>query len=443
MYTRSMLLIAAVLSAAFVLAQGSVTLSLREAQDYAIKNGYAVKNARLDADVAKLQSEELTGLGLPQISGSVQFQHFLDLPTSIVPGEFAGSPGRDIYLRFGVPYQLTASLSASQLLFDGSWLVGLQASKSYARLKQQQISKSESDIRREVAEVYHLCLIASKNVVLLNDGKAVLESMLTQTTALLREGFVEEQDVDQLNLSLNDWNNRIANGQAQQKLALDLLKFTIGMPLSTDVSLSNSSDELIDADHSELLARTFNAENTIEFQLAQSGLGMQQLNLKNKQAANLPNLAAFYNLQSQALRREFNFTDTSLPWFPIQLWGLQMNVPIFSGGSRYKSVQQARVEVERMTETVNYTRQAVQLEYNNARTSYLNALSVYQSSLESYTLAQKILNRTSIKFNEGVVSSFDVSQATNQSLQAQGAYIQAMLELMNAKTRYLKAIQSL
>jgi len=440
------ILLAAVLVGFFfgsTTAQDDVSLTLREAQDYAIKNGYSVKNARLDADVAKLRTDELVGIGLPQISGNVQFQHFLDLPTSIVPGEFAGAPGQDIILRFGVPYQLTAGLSASQLLFDGSWLVGLQASRSYARLMQQQVAKSEADIRREVAEVYHLCLIAGKNVLLLDEGREVLQGMLTQTTALHREGFVEEQDVDQLQLSLNDWDNRMANGQAQQKLSLDLLKFTIGMPLSTNVTLGSTSEELMDADHTSLLNRSFNPESTIEFQLAQSGLGMQQLNLKNKRAANLPNLGAFYNLQTQALRREVNFADTKLPWFPIQLWGLQLNVPIFSGGSRHKTVQQARVEVQRMTETVNYTRQAAQLEFNSSRTTYLNALSVYLSSQDSYHLAQRILNKTSIKFSEGVVSSLDVSQATNQTLQAQGSYIQAMLELMNAKTRYLKAINSL
>jgi outer membrane protein TolC len=338
---------------------------------------------------------------------------------------------------------MTAGISASQLLFDGSWLVGLQASKAYAQLMQRQITKSEADIRKEVAEVYHLAMIAADNVKLLEDGRVVLDDMLRQTTALLKEGFVEEQDLDQIQLSLNDWNNRIANGQAQLKLTRDLLKFTIGMPLQTEIELTTPTTEEVEANHTEILAAGFNPESSIEFQLAQSGLGMQQLNLKNQKAKTLPNLAAFYNLQSQALRRKFNFTDTSLPWFPIQLWGLQMNVPIFSGGGRYKNIQKAEVEVQRLTETVAYTREATQLEYNSARTAYLNAMSVYQSSLESYRLSQKILDRTSIKFKEGVASSFDVSQATNQTLQSQGAYIQATLELMNTKTRFLKAINQL
>jgi outer membrane protein len=424
-------------------AQNSVPLSLKEAQEYAIKNGFSVKNARHDARNAELQTEELIGIGLPQINGSIQYQNFIDLPTSIVPGEFAGTPGRDIALQFGVPQQMTAGISATQLLFDGSWLVGLQASKAYAQLMQRQITKSETDIRKEVSEVYHLAMIAADNVKLLEEGRVVLDDMLRQTTALLKEGFVEEQDVDQIQLSLNDWNNRIANGQAQLKLTRDLLKFTIGMPLQTEIELTTTTTEEVEANHTEILAAGFNPENTIEFQLAQSGLGMQQLNLRNQKAKTLPNLAAFYNLQSQALRREFNFTDTSLPWFPIQLWGVQMNIPILSGGSRYKNIQKAQVEVQRLTETVAYTREATQLEYNSARTAYLNAMSVYQSSLESYRLSQKILDRTSIKFKEGVATSFDVSQATNQTLQSQGGYIQATLELMNAKTRFLKAINQL
>ncbi|MFN9798466.1 MAG: TolC family protein [Bacteroidota bacterium] len=437
------LMMALAFAALNAISQEPLSLSIRDAQDYAMKNGFSVRNARHDMRSAELQTDELIGIGLPQLNGSIQYQNFIDLPTSVVPGEFFGAPGQDVQVQFGVPQQVTAGLTASQLLFDGSWLVGLQASRSYARLKQQQVTKSEADIRREVAESYHLALIALDNVRLLEEGKVVLENMLVQTTALLKEGFAEEQDVDQVRLSLNDWNNRLANGQAQVKLTQDLLKFTIGMPLSTEIRLSTTTKEEIDANHTELLSAAFNPEGTIEYQLAQSGLGMQQLNLKNQKAKTLPNLAAFYNLQTQALRREFNFTDTSLPWFPIQLWGVQLNVPILSGGSRYRSIQKAQVEVQRMTETLAYTREAAQLEYNGARIAYLNAMAVYQSSLDSYQLAQKILMRTGIKFSEGVASSFDVSQATSQSLQAQGSYVQSMLELMNAKTRYQKAINQL
>jgi len=423
--------------------QQTVSLTLGEAQDYAVKNGFSVRNSRHDAKSAELQSDELLGIGLPQINASVQYQNYIDLPTSIVPGDFVGTPGQDLLIKFGVPQQMTAGLSVSQLLFDGSWLVGLQASRSYAKLMEQQIKKSELDIRREVAESYHLVLIAQKNVVLLEDGRGVLQETLTQTSALLKEGFVEEQDVDQLQLSLNEWDNRISNARAQLRLTFDLFKFTIGMPLQTDVTLASTSEELMASGSADLTTAEFNPDSSIEVQLAQSGLGMQELNLKNKKAGFLPNMAAFYNLQSQALRREFNFTDTSQPWFPIQLWGVQLNMPILSGGSRSKSVQKAQVEVNRMNETVTYTREAMQLEYNSSRTAYLNATAIYKSSMESYSLSQKILNRTSIKFREGVASSFDVSQATSQSLQSQGAYVQAMLDLMNTKTRFQKVLNQL
>ncbi len=421
-------------------AQELVALSLAEAQDYAVKNSFSAKGARYDARSAELQTDQLIGIGLPQVNGSVQYQNYIDLPTSIVPGDFVGAPGQDLRLKFGMPQQMTAGISASQLLFDGSWLVGLQASKAYSRLKSQEVKKTESDVRKEVAEAYHLALIADKNVILLEEGRTLLSNTLRDTEALLKEGFVEEQDVDQLRLSLNDWNNRIANAKAQARLSRDLLKFTIGMPLNTEIELKDNSDILLSTATSDLLSTPFSPEQNISYQIAQSGLGMQQLNLRNERAKLLPNLGAFYNLQSQALRREFNFQDTSQPWFPIQLWGVQLNVPILAGGSKMKSIQKARVEVDRMNDAVILAKEGALLEYNSAKIEYENSLAVYQTSLESYSLAQRILERSQIKFREGVTSSFEVLQNTSQTLQAQGTYIQSMLSLMNAKIRLQKSL---
>jgi outer membrane protein len=434
------LLIAAVITGR---PQEPTSLSLAQAQEYALKNGFSVKNARLDAESAKLQSDELLGLGLPQLSGSIQYQNFLDLPTSIVPGTFFGAPGQDIKLRFGVPQQMTAGISATQLLFDGSWLVGLQASKAYAGLMNEQVKKSEMEIRKDVAQAYHLALIAEKNAELLLEGKEVLAETHKQTKALFSEGFVEEQDVDQLQLSLIEWESRITNAEAQRKLSYNLLLFTIGMPINSEVILSDKAESLISAGSGVLMNPTFSADNSIDVRLAETGLSLQELNLKNKRAALLPQLGAFYNLQSQALRREFNFFDTSKPWFPIQLWGIQLNVPILSGGSKMKSIGRANVEVRRLKETVAYTKEATLLEFNSASTEYQNALSTYKNTGDAYSLAQKILERTHIKFREGVSTSFDVSQTTSQTLQAEGNYIQAHLNLMNAQIRLQKALNQL
>lgn len=424
-------------------AQG-VSMSLSEAQDYAVKNAYAAKSASYDVDVAALQTEELIGIGLPQISGSVQYQNYLNLPTQLVPAEFfGGQPGEFAKLQFGTSNNMTVGLSASQLLFNGSWLVGLEASRSFASLKQKQKAQTEKQVREDVANSYHLAVIAQDNLSLLQGSREVLSKTFTDTKALFEVGFVEEQDVQQLQLSLNDLDNRIASAEQQVKLTRDLLKFQMGMPLITELQLSENSDVLVSAATLDVLSIPFSAESHIDYQLTLGALGMQQLDLKNQRSKRLPTLGAFYNLQTNAQRNEFSFFDTSEPWFPIQLWGIQLNVPIFSGLSTNKAIGKSRVEVQRMTDLAAMTKEGIQLQYNTARTEYSYALQNFNATKDNLALAEKILEKTRIKYTEGLASSFEVSQSQSQVIQSQGSYIGALLNLMNAKVKMSAALSQL
>jgi outer membrane protein TolC len=435
-----MLLVSLILIAqSTVLAQS--TLTLQEAADFALKNAPSVKGANYDAQVAQLQTEELIGIGLPQVSASVQYQNYLDLPTSVVPGDFFGAPGQEIRLQFGTPHNMTAGISASQLLFNGSWLVGLQASKAYAELQNKSLRSSEIEIKEDVQQYYHLAAIAKKNVEVLSQTKAVLTQLRDETNLLYKEGFVEEQDVEMLTLSISDLDNRINAATEQEKLTINMLKFVIGMPVAQEVSLSQTADELIGT--TALENAPFSAEANINVQLAENALLLQELALKNEKSKLLPNAAAFYNLQTQALRQEFNFFDTSKPWFPIQLWGVQMNIPIFTGGSQAKSIEKAKVEVQRSKDVLNTAKEGAFVAYQSSKISYDFALKNYDNAKQSLNLSQRILDKTNTKFKEGLSSSFDVSQSTTQVLQAQGTFIQALLNLLDAETAMKKALNNL
>ena len=416
-------------------------LTLQEATDFALKNAPSVRSANYDAQVAQLQTEELIGIGLPQVSASVQYQNYLDLPTSIVPGDFFGAPGQEIRLQFGTPHNMTAGISASQLLFNGSWLVGLQASKAYAELQNKSLRSSEIEIKEDVQQYYHLAAIAKKNVEVLSQTKAVLTQLRDETNLLYKEGFVEEQDVEMLTLSISDLDNRINAATEQEKLTINMLKFVIGMPVAQEVSLSQTADELIGT--TALENAPFSAEANINVQLAENALLLQELALKNEKSKLLPNAAAFYNLQTQALRQEFNFFDTSKPWFPIQLWGVQMNIPIFTGGSQAKSIEKAKVEVQRSKDVLNTAKEGAFVAYQSSKISYDFALKNYDNAKQSLNLSQRILDKTNTKFKEGLSSSFDVSQSTTQVLQAQGTFIQALLNLLDAETAMKKALNNL
>jgi outer membrane protein TolC len=418
-------------------------LTLAAAKEYAVQNAFQVKSKNFDAQSAKLQTEELIASGLPQISGSIQYQNFIDRPTSILPGDFFGMPGQNVAVQFGVPQTLTAGINASQLLFDGSWLVGLQASKAYAALQNKNIIKSEIEVKRATEEAYHLAVIAQESIALLTASRDLLAETLEHTKALKKEGFLETQDVEQLSLSLNELEARIRVAQTQALIAKTLLKFTIGMNVDEEITLADNSAMILESFNAQLVQSPFNAENLIDNQIIKEGLSLQKLSVKNQQAGLLPNLAAFYSVQRQAQRQEFNFLDGNEPWYPTQLWGLSMNVPIVSGGRKAKSIQRAGVEVKRMEETLAYSNNAAKLEYQVGMAEYMNATQNVDLALQSYTLASSILNKTQIKFDQGTSSSFELSRQTSQLLQAEVSLIQARLSLMNAQTRLSKSLNAL
>ena len=419
---------------------GQQRMTLVQAQQYAVKNANSVTQATFDAELASIQTKQILSIGLPQVNGSVQFQNFLSPPTSVIPGAIFGQPGQDVKVQFGVPYQMNAGLSASQLLFDGSWLVGLQASKAYLELSQLQIKRSEIEIKHQVAQSYHLAMIAKETIQLLEAGKLLIQKTLSESQALFKEGFIEEQNIDQLQLTLNDWNARINVALAQEQLTLDLLKFNMGMPIASTIELEDNTSVLSANISDALLSEKFAAEGNIEVQIMNKALGLQNLNVKAKQAAALPNFAAFYNYQKQALRREFNFADSNQDWFPMQLWGVQMNVPIFSGGGRYQNIQKAKVEVAKMSANAKLVREGALLAYNSARTNFMSALSNVNTNKASMELAEKIFVKTNQKYKEGLATSFELSQANNQVLQSQGSYVQSLLQLLNAKDQLQKAL---
>jgi outer membrane protein len=413
-------------------------LSLAQAQEYALKNAFQVKNAQHDKTSADLTSDELLGIGLPQLNGSVQYQNFINLPTSVIPGDFFGAPGQDVKVQFGVPHQMTAGLSASQLLFDGTWLVGLQASKAYAELQRKNIQKSEIEIRAKTAEAYSTALTTQANLTVLRDMLTTMQKLLNDTEAMQREGFSEQQDVDQLMLSVNELMIQIGYTEQYVSITKDLLKFTIGMPLITEIELTDTWESLTANAGEDALS--FNPSTTIDVQLAENGLLMQQLNVKSKKAALMPNLAAFYNVQTQGLRDEFDYFDTSLPWFPIQLWGIQLNVPILSGGSKSKTIKKTEVEVKRMTDMVSMTKEAVQLEYNTATTELSFSKKRMTQAKANLELAKSILKTEETKYREGLSNSFNITQRNQQLINAQSGYINAAIAFMNAQTKLNKVL---
>ena len=444
-FRRRLLLtaLAAFLVSATIAKEGSASaFSLNDAKAYAIENSYMAKNAVRDVEIAKRKIKETAAIGLPQVNGTVDFQNFIEIPTSLVPSNaFNPAAPADEFtaLQFGTDYNITAGLSVSQLIFDGSYIVALQATRTYLELSKNAKEKTEIEIASGITSTYGMVLIAEKNLTILEGNITNLDKMLSDTKALYENGFAEEQDVEQLRFSLGNLKNTQNATKKQIEVAYNLLKFQMGIPIEDEITLTDNLEILLGAAaFGEGLGQEVNVENHIDYKMSLTSLVNQELMLKNSKAGFLPSLSGFFNYQSSYLGNDLDFANNS--WYPTSLWGLSLKVPIFSSLMKHQQVQQSKLELEKTQNNLELTKYNLTVEAMNAQIEYTNNVNAMNLQKENVRLADKIAKNTEIKFVEGMASSLELTQAQTQQLSAQGAYISAMFNVINAKTKLEKAL---
>lgn len=442
-------------------------LTLEEAQSLAAMRAYNVRYASIDAKEAASNTRELIASGFPQVSGSVEYNRYIDIPTQVSSGDAFGFPD---YLtaflggvaqatgvpldappvdpnaiqefQFGAAQTMTAGITATQLIFSPSYFVGIQAAKAYASAMEASESKSVADARRAAGEGYAAALAAQENVAILRAAEALAEEALGQTRALVAEGLAESTDADQLELALSEMAQQRATAESMASVALDALKFTVGMPVETTVILADTFETLSSAfDGASVLGTPFDANRLPEIQSQTKNLELSELGIRNEKAAGLPSISAFYTNQRNAQRDAFDFFGEG-SWYPIQLVGVQMNIPIWSSFGGKEKVLQAQLTRDRAETALEQFTQAAALEYRAARSEYNSSLEQRIQAQRSLDLAERILNRTRIRFQEGLASSFDMTQAQNQLVNAQANFAQATLRWFNAHLRLERSLNA-
>ncbi|MEN8929021.1 MAG: TolC family protein, partial [Flavobacteriales bacterium] len=328
-------LLIVILMSSISLSYGQTSFSIAEAIDYSIKNNNTIKNAQLGIESANQKVRETTGIGLPQVSASGQFQNFIDIPISVLPGNAlnpAGDPNELIALQFGTNYTANGALSVNQLLFSGSYIVGLQTSKTYKAVSEYQKDKSIIDTKELVMKAYYGVLVADKTVQSLKEISATSDKIYKETKAIFAEGLIEEDNVTQLSLNVLNSKNALANAKRQLENAKNVLKLQMGYDFNQDINLTSDFESVVVALTPENTEVTSDINQNIDFMLLNKQLELSKLNVKYEQSQYLPTLSAFLNHQQNALRNDFDFLQSGNPWFPTTIWGLNLSVPIFTGG---------------------------------------------------------------------------------------------------------------
>lgn len=411
------------------------SFTLKQAQDYALEHNQEVLNADLDLQIAEKKVWETTASGLPQISAKGELQNFIDIPTTVLPANAFNplAPADELVgVKFGTDYNVTGTVQVSQLLFSGNYLVGLQAAKTYTSLSKQMKDKSEQDVKSSVANAYYTVLVLQENVVTLDSTLLKMKDLLNTTQILVDNKVMESTNASQLKLSVLQVENGIAKVKSQLEVAYSLLKMEMGMDLTSAISLSDTYTDITNS-AANYANEKFSSNNNIDYQLLETQLKLNELSLKNTKANYLPSLAAFLSHQQVAMRNDFDFFDGDKDWYPTTVWGLTLNIPIFSSGQRASQVSQAKLEVQKTENTIAQLDKGLQLQYIQFSSQYNNAKDAFETQKKAVDVAEEILSSTEIKYKEGVVSSMELTQVQNQLLQAQTDLTNAGFELIKAK----------
>jgi outer membrane protein TolC len=412
--------------------------SLQDCINYAYEHQDTVLNAKLDIKSADYRVKEIIGGGLPQITGGATFQDYLKIPTTLLPGEFFNAPGTFVPVKFGVKYQSNLTLDVNQIIFDGSYIIGLKARNTYKELSQRNYTRSKIDASVVVTKAYYQVLVSNEQIKLLDANLTQLKQQLDQTTAQNKQGFVEKIDVDRLNYQYNDLQTRRENIVRLLVLNYQLLKFQMGMPIMENLILK---DKLVDVKLNENVAdlntdTTF-YKNRVEYGLFETQLKLNQYEVKRRKAAFLPSLNAFGNYTSSYQNNGFsNLYSNS---FPASYIGLRLNVPIFNGFQRTNQLRQSEITVLKSKNDLDRLKDALSLQASAARINFFNGLQTLKSQQRNRELAQEVLRVTKIKYQQGVGSSIEVTQAQTALEDADNKYIQGLYDALVSKVDLDKA----
>ena len=433
-----------------------LTLSLEQAINIALEKSYNIKAAKNTVSSAKETVWETTATGLPQIDATINYQNFIKQPVSLLPAAafdntssvvetvedyFGIQANRDpaapegfIPVVFGTQQNINASVTLTQLLFDGSYLVGLQASRAYLKISEQANEKTELLTREAVINAYGTVLVTEKSVDILKGNLKILEKNLNDAKKIYENGFNEQEDVEQLEITYGTLKNQLSNMERMKEIAYQMLNLSLGTSIDTSLTLTDSLDSLAETHiNLELISQPFNLSNHIDLKIAENDRESKRLLMQLEKSKALPSLSAFVNYGKQAFSDTFTFFRGNQQWFDSSLMGVSLNVPIFSSLGRKAKTAQARIALETADVRLEETKQRLSLLAKKAKNEYQLSIENYTTAKRNVELSERIEKKQRIKFFEGISSSFDLLQAQNQLYTQQQNYVQSMLEVIAKK----------
>lgn len=422
------------------------SMSLKEAINYALQHNPELKKSQFDVSISRETVKQTVAIGLPQVSITGGYQHYNRIPGNWIKN-FAPTPGAPeyIFLQFQQQINSSGTLGINQLIFDGSYLVGLKATKQFVDMSKFLEAKTAYDVQINVSKAYLMVASTRMSIQLIDNNIAVLEKSASDVKALFEEGFSEELDYKRLQLSLNNLNVQKQKLAGTVDLLMNLLRLQMGMDLGEALTLSDdieSIDTYIRSAEGNATP-TWSANLRPEFQVLNQAIVLGKLDKKRYQMGFLPRLVGFYQHQQMTMRPEFNFFQSNLTpnnnWVPSDLFGLQIQWTLFDGLNSQSKIREVQYKINKAETDLQAFENAAGMEWKNAQNMVMLQLQQAALQKENMNLAQDIYQKTQIKFQEGVGSTLEMTQAESELKNAQINYLNAVYDLVMAKIDYNKA----
>lgn len=423
------------------LAANAQSFSLKQAVDYAITHQVQVKNSQIDLQNASAKINEIKAMGLPQVNGSLALTNNLILQRVFIPARIfnpAAAEGELIAAKFGVDNSGFANVGLSQLVFDGSYLLGLKASSVYKDLAVKSVTQSKQQVAENVTKAYYGILVNEKRMGLLSLNLARLDTLLKETRELNKQGFVEKIDVQRLDVQANNLRTELENVNRLQELSYSLLKFQMGYPMEEPIKVTESLEKIESATFNTDKAGEFSYANRIEYSILQTQENLAELDLKSIKAGYLPRLVLNANYGYNAGANAFGDL-VNKPWFDNAAVTVALQIPIFDGFSKkYKAVQSAN-NLQKVRQSYGLLKSSIDLQRSQASITMKNALESMKEQKANLDLANEISRVTRVKYQQGVGSNLEVLNAESSIKESQANYFTALYNALIAKVEVEKA----
>lgn len=411
------------------------SFSLEEAIAFGLKNNYSSQISEKEVDKAYKQKWEIIAQGLPQISGVVDYQNLLKQPITLLPAEITGGePGTFVPITFGTQQNLGGTATWDQLIFDGSYIVGVQSAKTLLQISKNAKTKTNQEVKAAVINAYGNVLLAAESVQILQKNIEVLDKNFRDTQKIFENGLAEEEDVEQLQITLLGLKNNLNRSTRLREISIEMLNLTLGLPVKTQTRLTQNLDDLsLQYFDLALLTKEIPIEDNIDYRISENRAEAARIYVRLEKSKALPSLTGFVNYGFQGYSESFTFLSEDQEYFTQSILGISLNIPIFSSGLRGAKTQQKKIEYDQALLQLKETENMVRLEINSAKNDYGYSLENYQTQKQNLQLAERIENKNQIKFFEGLASSFELSEAQRQLYAAQQDLLQSMLDVITTK----------